>query len=334
MKKTYTMADMKAQLKVLGRSKEYGTSISGDWSACGIEFAAHCKGDVAVTVTVIKIPEDNYEAGSYFTAYVDGIRDETRYLATEGTHDVVIARDLPEGDHHFRIARQAHNTHCNLNYDAVTIDGELNARPADRDFYIEFLGDSITCAWGVYTDGDLEAYPASDGTSSYAFLTADALGADYSMVCRGSWGFMAKVPGCNIPDVYSYICYSRNREDLYDFEAARKPDLIVINLGTNDTEWQKDDDKKVAFKAKVEAFLDDLRGKNGNMPILYVYNMMNRSCVDMVQEIFEKRGGEEAGFHTLELPRGDKNGGVHPTIPNQKAASLILTEYIREHFMK
>lgn len=333
MKKTYTMAEMKDQLKVLGRSKAYGTSISGDWSACGIEFAAHCKGDVAVTVTVITIPEDNYEAGSYFTVHVDGVRDETRYLATEGTHDIVIARDLPEGDHRFRIARQAHNTHCNLNYDAVTIDGELNEKPADRDFYIEFLGDSITCCWGVYVNpGDNpEAYPFSDGTSSYAFFAADELNADYSMVCRGSWGFMAKVPGCNIPDAYPYVCYSRNREDLYDFEAARKPDLIVINLGTNDSGWQNGDDKRAEFQAKVEAFLDDLLAKNGKKPILYVYNMMNLSCVDMVKEIFAKRGGEEAGYHTLELPR-EPSG--HPQIPKQKEAGSILAEYVRAHFMK
>ncbi len=327
---TYLMSEIEGQYKMQGRSGTYGTSISADWSGCGIEFAAYCKNDVKIQATVIVVDEGYPLAGTYLTVYIDGVRQEERIRVTKGTKTLTIATDLEEGYHEFGVYRQSHNAHGNLNFDAITVEGVLTDRPADRDLYIEFLGDSITCGWGIYMDGDPASFPNSDATNGFAFLTAEALNADYSLVCRGSWGILHKKPGENIPDAYKYICYSRNETDLYDFETARKPDIVVFNLGTNDVSHSPSE-----FMAAAEAFIQDVREKNGeNVPIVITWNMMNETCSAYWRRVIRNLGGEENGFYLLELPRGvGGNGQTHPNAAQHKAAADILTNFIESNLL-
>lgn len=52
--------------------------------------------------------------------------------------------------------------------------------PANKNYYIEFVGDSITCAWGTIGE-HTGAYTDQDGTLAYSYLVAEAQNADYSM---------------------------------------------------------------------------------------------------------------------------------------------------------
>jgi len=322
--RTYTLDD--SRFKPVGRTSLQGSSLGADWSASGVEFSANCKNDVKITLTIKKI--SSYEAGSYFTVYVDGVRQEERFLAKEGTTELTIATGLAEGDHTFGIYKQAHNVHCLVNYDKLTVEGRLNERPADRDLYIEFIGDSITAGYGTYSaEGTTQQYfPYSDGTQSYAFFTAEKLNADYSLLARCSWGILAVKEGENLPDVYKYICYNRNK-DLYNFETARKPDIIVVNLGTNDYSKGMVNN---AFKDKTVEFIADLRAKNGqDVPIVFVYGMMNNTGYAYTMKAVREAGGEANKLYTLELPKGTTGGGNHPSIEEQMKAADKLTEFLQ-----
>ncbi len=322
--RTYTLDD--SRFKPVGRTSIQGTSLGADWSGSGVEFSANCKNDVKITLTIKKI--SSYEAGSYFTVYVDGVRQEERFLAKEGTTELTIATGLAEGDHTFGIYKQAHNVHCLVNYDKLTVEGKLNEKPADRDLYIEFIGDSITAGYGTYSaEGTTQQYfPYSDGTQSYAFFTAEKLNADYSLLARCSWGILAVKEGENLPDVYKYICYNRNK-DLYNFETARKPDVIVVNLGTNDYSKGMVNN---AFKEKTVEFIADLRAKNGqDVPIVFVFGMMNNTGYAYTMKAVREAGGEANKLYTLELPKDTSGGGNHPSVEGQMKAADKLTEFIQ-----
>lgn len=55
----------------------------------------------------------------------------------------------------------------------------------EKELSIEFIGDSITCAYGVEGKSSSESFKTTTENfmKSYAYLTAKKLNADYSAVC-------------------------------------------------------------------------------------------------------------------------------------------------------
>ena len=106
--------------------------------------------------------------------------------------------------------------------------------PARR---IEFVGDSVTAGFGIL--GRDETCPFSPDTEdfslSFAALTAAALGAEPVAVAwsgRGVCRNYADEPGEHMPVLYERTLPARP-ESRWDF-ARWVPDVVVVNLGTND----------------------------------------------------------------------------------------------------
>lgn len=335
---TKTMKELDGSFKTMGRSAFYDSSVSADWSGCGIEFNAYCVGDVFVNVTLTKIEGRSGTPGTYLTVYIDGKRCEERLLASGGTNEIKIASDLTEGEHSFGIYRQTHNIHCNMLFDSIKMRGYLTEKPKDRDLYIEFLGDSITCGYGdiINPANDYSTFEYSDATSAYAFLCAEKLNADYSILARCSWGIITAdiEDGNNIPDIYKYICYSKNKTDFYDFENARKPDIVVINLGTNDQKKLAEYGEENYIKRTIE-FVNDIRAKNTpDVPIIFVTNMMADGCMKQLLTATKQLGGEENGIYFITMKQDRTGGGNHPSLQGQKLAADKLAKYIKETVLK
>ena len=114
-----------------------------------------------------------------------------------------------------------------------------------------FIGDSITSgegAMGALSENDWVAQLFS-GVNNYAFMTAEALGADYQVVSQSGWGVYCGYNNdyhMNVPGIYDCVCAlvtTTSPEggtagvcgslEEYDYSAF-EPDVAVINLGTND----------------------------------------------------------------------------------------------------
>ena len=118
-----------------------------------------------------------------------------------------------------------------------------------KDMLIEFIGDSITCGYGI-DDPDKDHHfvtATEDVTKAYAYLTAKTLDADYSMLSFSGYGIISgytdndnKVSAQTVPQFYTKLGYSWGKngdfspqESEWEF-SGRQPDLVVVNLGTND----------------------------------------------------------------------------------------------------
>ena len=119
----------------------------------------------------------------------------------------------------------------------------------NSDKLIEFVGDSITCGYGV---DDLDANhhfstTTEDATKTYAYKTAEKLGADYSLISFSGYGIISGYSGDGnqkpeqlVPTFYDKMGNSSGtylgdfvaQETPWDF-SKRQPDVVVINLGTN-----------------------------------------------------------------------------------------------------
>lgn len=99
-------------------------------------------------------------------------------------------------------------------------DGEKIEPAKAKDLKIEFIGDSITCGYGV-DDEDKEHHfktSTEDVTKAYAYKTAKALNADYSMVSISGYGIISgytddgkKKSEQTIPQYYDKLGFSYNK---------------------------------------------------------------------------------------------------------------------------
>ena len=153
-------------------------------------------------------------------------------------------RDLPPGEHTVEFVKRTESYAGAVRLRGVRVRGRLLEPPARPARRIEFVGDSITCGYGneasiaapTYTEPNT-GYHAwnQDVGKAHGPLTARRLGAEWVTTCvsgRGVYrnndgsraGVMPLVYGRTLPDSPAPA-----------WEPWRYvPDVIVLNLGTND----------------------------------------------------------------------------------------------------
>ena len=340
---TYDADALFAAAKVQGRTavydytnrkKDQRRGISLDYTAAAVEFYAYCEGDVVIQFG--SLPAGGTSAPTiYVNVYVDDVLMPSRKeCGMRNETDLTVAKNLAKGTHAFRIERQNEAEKGQLYVNSVTMKGVLGAKPADSSLYIEFIGDSITTGYGnLYPNliGDVKAVQDQssccyqDGTRAWAYLTARKLGADYSIVAQQGIGASKGWQPHTMIQTYTQTCYQTGRTEVWNF--SRQPDLVVINLGTNDMGFIG---KEEAQKGFVE-LLKLVRSKNPNAKILWVYGAMDTSFAPVVEAAIQEVGGSSKGFYayTKLVPNGQ--GGVgHPVVSaHEKNADLVAAEIRR-----
>lgn len=338
-KQTYKITDVLGYLKIDGRyavtktavDAGYEDCISFDNTAQHLAFNADCEGDVKLGITLRAGASLNRDT-HYFTVTVDGAQTERvalkGLLGAETKQVLTVATGLERGEHTFDIYRETELLHGVENIVSVTMNGVLTDRPADRDLYIEFLGDSITAGYGDLTQGgdtDDPSGPAkSSGTATYAFLTAQKLNADMAAVARSGLTFAFDPIG----DYWRNVSFAR--PDLGRTAFERKPDVVVINLGTNDE--NKCTYEKINYqtvKDEAVALLETVRADCPNAEIVWMYGMMNSELGDTIKAAVAEFGGESKGAHYLLGEQNYKGGGGHPSAEAHQRNADILSEFIK-----
>ncbi|MBR0447173.1 MAG: carbohydrate binding domain-containing protein [Clostridia bacterium] len=316
-------------IKMQGRTAMVGGTLMLDFSISGVEFALSCQGDVYATFNARKISNSSANGGVYFTVVVDGVprpRDYCR-ITSVGETKVKLADSLPAGRHTFAIYRQTEHSFGEVGICALSYDGDILDRPVDKDLYIEFIGDSISCGYGNLGNASQgNGDPLwSDGTRAYTYLTAKALDADWSNVSWSGLGCKYGYSSITMQDVYPAQRYNYNQIAQYDF--VKQPDVIVLALGTNDNS------KAPGSVQKREGLVEMLRlvrTKNPDVPIVWIYNMMTGGVNSMIEDIVEEFGGEKAGYYTCQLTRNTSGGGYHPNLVGQQTFADELTAFLLE----
>ena len=330
---TYEIETLISKIKTQGRTTLVDGTLMLDWSVSGIEFEAKCSGTVSATFNAKSISDASNLGGVYFTIVVDGVEKARDYfrISQRGEITVNLAENLPEGKHTFAIYRQTEHDAGEVGISTISMKGSLLAKPADKEMYIEFIGDSISAGFGNLSNNpnqDNAGKPLyQDGTKAYTFLTAKALDADFSNVCWSGIGCKYGYGSITMQDVYPLQRYKYDKNTAHDFE-AREPDVVVLALGTNDNSNQKDAAKR---KAGMEEMLTLVREKNPNAKIVWIYNMMTSGVNDQVQEIVREFGGAEKGYYCVKLTMNTSGGGWHPNLEGQQKFADELADFITKN---
>ena len=215
----------------------------------------------------------------------------------------------------------------------------------NKDMLIEFVGDSITCGYGI-DDPDKDHHfvtATEDVTKAYAYLTAKALDADYSMVSFSGYGIISgytdngkKVTAQTVPQFYTKLGYSWGQNGSFspqntewDF-SGRKPDLVVVNLGTNDDSYtQNDAEKQAEYSEKYTEFLKLIREKNPDARILCILGVMGDRLYPFVEKAVEDftqqtGDGKISSFKlTPQSARDGYSADWHPSVKTQDRKSVV-----------
>lgn len=337
------------KVKLLGRVMPLENTLWMALSGTGAEFSVTGK-----SVRVTLVADDTWngvpENRARVAVYVDEERVEDVLLSQPET--VVTAFSSEEKETHvIRVIKLSESAMSTCGIAKIEIDGEIGpTEPKDKR--IEFIGDSITCGYGV-DDEDRDHHFATgteDVTKAYAYLTAQAMDVDYSMVSFSGYGIVSGYTGTGekmghqlVPDYYekfgfSYGTYKEKykpQDSVWDF-SKRQPDLIVINLGTNDMSYVLDkEDRREEYITGYLAFLKTVRRCNAKARILCVLGLMGEALCPAVEETVERYKKETGdtrisymGFSD-QLPEDGYVADWHPTERTHTKAADKLTGEIK-----
>ncbi|MBE7064219.1 MAG: hypothetical protein E7384_00165 [Ruminococcaceae bacterium] len=325
-KNTYTIKPNLSSIKLVGRTTMVGNYVSCDWSASGIEFKADCKGTVKLK---IKGDGGQHNCG-YFSVYIDGVKQTNRVqVSTSGTKEVTIATNLKAGEHTFRFLKQTFVKHAKFTIQSITMNGTLaKEAPAQQKYYMEVIGDSITSGHGIL---EKNGNPSSfDATSAYAFLAAETLKADYSIVSVDGIGVTKGYQTETMPQVYPYTCWYRNTTKKYTSD--RQANVVVINLGTNDATHKSN---TTTYINDVKTLIGQVRAIYKDVPIVWVYNSMRADYNEHTKTAIDALGGESAGIYMLKFTANTAGGNGHPSAAAHVTGAKVLSDFIKSKgFMK
>ena len=337
-------------VKFLGRTCNYkGIRWCGP-SGSGIAF------EVTGTYARVKIVGDDTTAGritegcARIGIYLNGRRVIDR-LVTQPEEVITIFAGEKTQSAKIAVVKLSECAMSTVGIAEIQTDGKPVPLP-EKERKIEFIGDSITCGYGVDLEDPETAFrtDTEDVTKAYAYQTAKMLDADYSMVSYSGYGIFSgytesgeRNKAERVPPYYEKVGFSYAKplgelelSDIsWDF-AAFCPDLIVVNLGTNDDSYCDGiKEREEAYSRAYAEFLETIRKNNPNAHILTVLGLMGeRLCPAMQAGVLlyqEKTGDENISSFGLK-EQSEQDGRVssyHPTERSHTKAAKALTEKIR-----
>lgn len=296
-------------------------------TADSISFTVSGSGTIAINYSGTGINTNN-GYGIYFTLYYNGKRQDKRLHISSNKGQLVLVTDAEPGTHTFKLVRQTeYNPSSSITFTSVATEGNLSSTPYKKNYTIEFIGDSITAGYGsIYDqvtgfDGIWSGAPCfQDGTQTYAYMTAEKLGAEITVTAKSGIGIVKNSEGTKTMPVM-YPSYPTS-----NFTYPDKPDLIVISLGTNDT-WQKV--SNADFITGMKSFAATVRAKHGNdVPIIFLGGQMVRSSFNTTYAaVASQLGGAAKNYYSYVVTSPVAASG-HPVASEHEKYADELVKFI------
>ena len=229
-------------------------------------------------------------------------------------------------------------------FDGLILDKGKKLLPPNKKSgrRIEFIGNSITCAYGVEGDSaNCHFSPQTENANmSYAAIVSRALNADYSLVAysgRGvvrNYGDVNKTSKDPMPALYDRICFNDSNSK-WNF-SKWIPQAVVINLGTNDFSTKPFPDKDV-FQNAYFQLINRVRGLYPGVMIFCICGpMIGEPCMSYVKEVVTNEQKNKRVKDVFFIPidrsvmeQGDWGCDWHPSITGMMKMTDAIIPVIR-----
>lgn len=273
------------------------------------------------------------DAGRYFTVVVDGAVQPT-LATTPGEQTYPLAAGLPDGEHTIELYRRTEGSFGPTVLLGVDIDGELLAPPPVTR-RIEIIGDSITAGYGNEGNDPCSFSAETENHYiTYGSIAARNLGAELHAVAWSGKGIIYNY-GDDKQDPLPTL-YDRTiavEQAAWDF--SWQPDVVVVNLGTNDFSTG-DDPPEELYVGEYVDFLTHLRTVYPDAYQLILAPSLWGDEVALVagylESVVDQRhaaGDPDVGFADINVQWIGAGCDGHPSAATHEAMATRLTEELQ-----
>lgn len=348
-----------ARIQYVGRT--YRTSTGVVFSHPGVTVRARFWGD-ALRMRLDDAGTGGEVGTNHFDVSIDGA-PPTRLAVRSGEATYPLATAMEVGLHTVEFLKRTESIVGASKLVSLEVHGELREPPARPALRMEFIGDSITCGYGtdVAFIPESRSWRAPTFTSkhqnprrTYAWLTAMNLGAEPVLVCYSGHGIYRNLDLTTdglLPALYELAV--PGHPAAWEFTDA-SPDVIVINVGTNDILAGGGTDAflpdEAGFKAAYRAFLQRLRALHPRAHIVCTLGSMTGGVkklerdgvvksvhvgdwiTGLVEEL--RRAGDTRVHRHVMAEQDPTTDGVaedwHPSAATHRKMAESLTRFIRD----
>lgn len=315
---------------------DFANPLKPRFSYSGVSVRACFQG------TSISLILDDVGTRNYYNVILDN-EVITRLQTKAGLATYNIATGLKDTNHEIEIFRLTEETFGKTYFCGFVVDpGKTGVEiPNKRSRLIEFIGNSITCGYGNEgVNGQGSFGPTTQNHYlTYAAITSRSFNARHLAVCKSGIGIYRNYDG---PVTGSADCMPNLYERIFLYDAAPlykftdQPDLICIDLGTNDFSTGKGDSTR--FVDNYLKFIDQLQLKNNGADILCLLGPMIggsdlikvRNYTKFIVSTANNKGKGKVSFFEMSLQTGNLGIGIdyHPTVAQHLKNAKELINYI------
>lgn len=252
----------------------------------------------------------------------------------------VVAHDLPRGMHTIALFKRSEAGRGTMQLFGLQLAAGgvlLPVPPVERT--LEFIGDSITCGYGDEAAGKEE--PVSPDNSNhyvaYAAVAARTLHAEHVAVAVSGIRLTESPGTVSMPTIYRYADQN-DKGPLWNFSKGPVPDVVVINLCTNDFRFEGPSETE--WKKSYGVFLDFIRAKRPSAHIFLTNGPMMGpgEKLDKVrrwnqQIVEERRSAGDTRIHALDFDVQNASDGYgsdwHPSVRTHELMAEKLVGAIK-----
>lgn len=297
---------------------------------------------------------------NFYWIIVDG---EATLLKVCDTSEVYpLARNLGPGWHTLKIVKR---TESSLGGQGSTGRGDLlglRVRTGTRlkpvvapTRRMEFVGDSITCGYGdelSIDDPSDSPFTArnEDAWHAYGAVAARALAADYVAIASSGHGVIRNYEdfvGVLMPAMYEMPLPDDNSTPPWD-HATYEPDVVVVNLGTNDfspgVALEQFDAHRAKFRQAYTDFLARIRAVHASATIVAAvgpmlnddfpegYSAWTSVQADVSAAVDARRaaGDPDVNYFAFAPQQGPYGEDFHPTLATHQLMADALVPFISQ----
>lgn len=279
-------------------------------------------------------------SGQFMVTIDNGEARKINFTDTDSV--ITLAKGLPAGPHTVKVMLAIEGYEKRPEFRGLLLDSGtklLNAprRPKHR---IEFIGNSITCGYGSEAKSQWVhySYDNSNHYYSYAAILARELDAEEMCVARSGIGvyrnYGGHEEGQTMTRWYDYTCLYDSTQ-LWDFSRFR-PDVICVNLGTNDLSTKGYDIK--LYKSAYKKFIQHLAKVQPKAKIVLLTSQMLSKTAKQLQiaalkEVYAELHKQGLNVYYFELDMQDPKLGYgadwHPSKAQHQQAARQLLPFLR-----
>lgn len=338
-------------VRILGRTKEVNNIRYINYSCSGIEFEF-----VGTSVSVV-LCTDNSKWEDIFKAWVAVFIDDeetpSKRILLDSDEDIYkVYESETSRKVKIRLMKMSEAAFSKVGIKEIIIEGEGEIVPTkSKERRIEFIGDSITCGYGIEGIFEKDVFNTTQENpwEAYAAKTARYFNADFNCVSWSGIGVVSSWTEVDEPNtewlmpmLYNYTDAALDNDfGKEEFEAWNnslfEPDLIVVNLGTNDTSYTKNIKERIdEFTNGYYDFLKEIRRSNPNSEIICTLGVMGQElCPAVENAVNQFKGATDdmkiyTHFFEIQLESDGIGADWHPSLRTHQKMSKTLINKIKE----